>query len=261
MQFVDIHCHLLPGIDDGAGDLATSLAMAHMASQDGTGVIICTPHQLGNYECNSGNSIRDLVAATQAEIDAAGLPLKLMPGADVRIESGMMQGLRSGDVLTLGDLGKHVLLELPHELYFPIGEVLQKLSQMGMQGILSHPERNAGLLARPALVAELVQQGCLMQVTAGSLVGSMGPASKRMAESLLLDGLVHFLATDAHGTKSRRPLMRRAFERSAELVGESTAELICCTNPGLVALGQPIKAGVVGAAAKPRKKSKWFSWA
>ncbi len=83
-----------------------------------------------------------------------------------------------------------------------------------MQGILSHPERNAGLLAKPRIVEQLVDQGCLMQVTAGSLMGTFGPASQQLAESMLVNGLVHFVATDAHGARSRRPLMQRTFTRS-----------------------------------------------
>ena len=254
-EFVDIHCHLLPGIDDGAPDVRTSLGMARMAHDDGIGVIIATPHQLGGYQPNSGDQIRALVGQTQEAIHRAGIDLTVLPGADVRIESGMIDGLRDGSVLTLGDLGRHVLLELPHELYFSIDGVLQQLAAAGMQGILSHPERNAGLLARQKLIHHLVDSGCLMQVTAGSLMGTFGPASQRMAETMLTEGLVHFLATDAHGVKSRRPLMQRAFDRACQLVGEKNAVTICCEHPARVARGKQVTGGRL-AAKKTTKLSR-----
>ncbi len=241
--FVDIHCHLLPGIDDGSVDLETSLEMARMAVDEGTSIILVTPHQLGNFSHNRGNDIRERTAALQRALNEHRIPLQILPGGDVRIEDGMIELLVSGDALSLGDLRKHVLLELPHELYFPIEGVLSALKQQGMTGILSHPERNRGLLREPDLLPQLVDIGCLMQVTAGSLMGTFGTNSQQLAEWMLSEGLVHFIATDAHGIKKRRPLMHRAFERVCKLAGESMANTICIQNPGLVAQGQQVPAG------------------
>jgi protein-tyrosine phosphatase len=196
----------------------------------------------------------------QQQLDRKGIPLQVLPGADVRIEDDMIEGLRRGDVLSLGDHRKHVLLELPHELYFPLEPVLDQLNRGGMTGILSHPERNQGLLKRPEVVETLVEKGCLMQVTAGSLIGGMGPGPQRMSEWMLELGLVHFLATDAHGPKSRRPLIWRAFERVVELTDRETAVAICCDNPGRVADGKPVAAGRRRNKAKRSVISDWFTW-
>ncbi len=242
-KFVDIHCHLLPGIDDGAADLETSLAMAQMAVDEETQMIIVTPHQLGNFAHNQGDEIRARTQELQQVLEQNAIPLQILPGGDVRIEDGMLEQLVSGDVMTLGDLGRHVLLELPHELYFPMEGVLAALERQGMTGILSHPERNRGLLREPHLLPGLVDYGCLMQVTAGSLMGSFGPHCQQLAEWMLAEGLVHFIATDAHGIKSRRPLMRRAYERVAALTDETTAKRLCAKNPGLVACGKEVRAG------------------
>lgn len=242
-SFVDLHCHLLPGIDDGAADVETSLAMARMAVADGTYLIVTTPHQLGNFSQNRGDQIRRRVAGLQQQLDAAEIPLSVLPGADVRIDDGMVEALAAGDVLTLADRGRHVLLELPHELYFPIEGLLDRLAEQGMTGILSHPERNAGLLERKHLVSGLVEAGCLMQVTAGSLVGTFGSRSQRLAEWMLREGLVHFIATDAHGHQTRRPLMRRAFQRVEQLMGPSTAVELCSESPRLVACGESTPVG------------------
>ena len=247
--FVDIHCHLLPGIDDGSSDWETSLAMARMAVEDGTETIICTPHQLGNFAENQGDEIRRTAELQQA-LDENGIPLRVLPGGDVRIEDGMIEQLISGEVMTLGDMRCHVLLELPHELYFPMEGVLAALERQGMTGILSHPERNRGLLREPGLLPSLVERGCLMQVTAGSLMGTFGPQSQQLAEWMVTQGLVHFIATDAHGTKSRRPLMGRAYQRVEELAGSSHAHSLCIKNPAMVACGKRVSAGRLSSSRR-----------
>ena len=256
--FVDIHCHLVPAIDDGAKSLEESLAMAEIAVSDGIQTIIVTPHQNGSYAHNRGDAIRSRVCELQQQLDQHHIPLTVLPGADVRIEDGMIEALRAGDVLTLGDLGRHVLLELPHELYFPLERVLDGLANAEMVGILSHPERNQGILKQPALVEPLVDYGCLMQITAGSLMGTFGKPCQEMSEWMLKRGLVHFIATDAHGPRSRRPLLRRAYEYTAELVGEETADALCCENPAAVAVGDDIN------FLSPRTKrlgiQSWFPW-
>jgi protein-tyrosine phosphatase len=253
--FVDIHCHLLPGIDDGASSLDESLAMARMAVEDGIGTIVATPHQLGNFSENRGEEIRRRVAELQTSLVEHDIPLTLLAGADVRIESGMLDGLRSGDVVSLADRRKHVLLELPHELYMPLEPLLVELGRRHMVGVLSHPERNMGLIQQPELLGPLVDRGCLMQVTAGSLCGTMGPKSQKLAEQMVGDGLVHFVATDAHGIRSRRPLLQRAFDRVRELTDEETAVDLCCRNPACVAAGRDVPAGRRHA---PRRRRGWL---
>ncbi|NLF70109.1 MAG: capsular biosynthesis protein [Candidatus Anammoximicrobium sp.] len=240
--FVDIHCHLVPGLDDGAQSWEQSLLMAGMAATDGIQTIVVTPHQLGNFAHNSGQAIRARAAELQQFLNHHQIALRVLPGADVRIEPGMLEKLRSGDVLTLADRGKHVLLELPHELYFPLDELLESLRRAGMVGILSHPERNQGLLKQPRLLPPLVDAGCLMQITCGSLLGTFGAASQQLSEWMLDEGLVHFLATDAHGHKARRPLMKHAFERARQMVGEEIAVDLCCRNPAAVAEGADVAA-------------------
>lgn len=255
-SFADIHCHLLPGIDDGSTDLETSLAMARMAVDDGIHTIIATPHQLGNFSDNGGDDIRARTLELQQFLDANHIPLDVMPGGDVRIEEGMVEKLLTGEVLTLGDHGRHVLLELPHELYFDIEPVLQALADHGVTGILSHPERNQGIMRDTSTIEPLVERGCLMQVTAGSLMGTFGSRSQELAEWMIERGLVHFIATDAHGLRSRRPLMHRAYDRVAELVGEDVAADLCSINPELVALGKPVAGGV---RARQRRGWAFFS--
>ena len=138
-SFVDIHCHLVPDIDDGAKSLEESLTMAEIAVADGIETIIVTPHQNGCYAHNRGDDIRERVAHLQEQLDQNHIPLTVLPGADVRIEDNMMSALQNGDVLTLVVLSSHVLPELPHVLYFPLAPVLAALYQLHLVLILSHP--------------------------------------------------------------------------------------------------------------------------
>lgn len=256
--FVDIHCHLLPGIDDGSKNLGESLAMARLSVEQGVDTITVTPHQLGNFSQNHGDDIRRRTAELQASLDAEKIPLTVLPGGDVRIEDGMIDAIVAGEVLTLGDKGKHVLLELPHELYFPLEPILDGLRRRGMTGILSHPERNAGLLRQPHLIDSLVDYGCLMQVTAGSLLGGFGSKSQALAENMVKRGTVHFLSTDAHGPKSRRPCLGKAFQVAAKLAGEQAATKWCSEFPRAVAEGRKVPSGKV--SVKTSRQGGWAFW-
>jgi protein-tyrosine phosphatase len=253
--FVDIHCHLAPGLDDGAKSFEHALAMAEMAVADGIGTIVVTPHQLGSHAKNSGQIIRTAISRLQQFLDQHHVPLKVLPGADVRIEPDLVRRIRAGEVVTLADRHRHVLLELPHDVYVPLDGLLAELASAGVVGILSHPERNLGILNQPSLVRPLVDRGCLLQVTAGSLTGTFGPQVQQFAESLVEQGLVHFVSTDAHGTKARAPVLTAAFERVARLAGRDAAIDLCCWHPGAVASGE-----IVPPGRRKAKKSTWFSW-
>ncbi|HEY1785614.1 MAG TPA: CpsB/CapC family capsule biosynthesis tyrosine phosphatase [Pirellulales bacterium] len=255
--FVDIHCHLLPGIDDGAKSREESLAMARMAVADGIDTVVVTPHQLGSFAQNHGAAIRQRTEELAQLLAENEIPLTVLPGADVRIESGMIALVQQGEVLSLADHRRHILLELPHEIYFPIDRLLSELNAAGMVGILSHPERNGGIMAKPAIAAALVDAGCLMQITAGSLLGTFGPQSQSVAERMATDGLVHFVSTDAHGIKSRRPHLSAAHRRMTELVGPVLADQCCRDNPAAVAAGQSV---VAGRRAVSPTRGGWFGW-
>ena len=254
-SFVDIHCHILPGLDDGASSREEALAMAEMAVADGITTIIATPHQLGNNAKNAGQMIRAATDDFQRFLEQRHVSLQVLPGADVRIEPDLPQRIRGGEVLTLGDRRRHVLLELPHEVYVPLDRLVDELKSAGVIGILSHPERNRGLLNQPGVLRPLVERGCLLQVTGGSVTGAFGSQVQKFASSLVEQGLVHFVASDAHGMKERTPLLGAAFARVADLAGENVANELCCSNPKAVAAG-----GVVPTGRRKATKSGWTSW-
>lgn len=241
--FVDIHCHLLPGVDDGARSWDETREMAQMAVTNGIKTIIATPHQGGTFAHNSAEVIQARVAECQALLDEHRIALRVLAGADVRLSEDLMRDIVRGATMTLANHRRHLLLDLPHERYVPMEHLLNDLAKAGIAAILSHPERNQGLLKKRALVERLVDQGCLMQVTSGSLLGTFGPNCQDLAVWMLARGLVHFVATDAHGMHSRRPLLHRVYEKLVELVGREEAIALCCRNPAQVASGEEVTPG------------------
>lgn len=248
----------MPGIDDGASDLAESIAMARMAAADGTKSLVATPHQLGGNSHVSAEAIRDGVASLQAALAAENIEVSVLPGADVRIEPELPKLLKQGKVLTLADRGKHVLLELPHDTYIPLEQLLASLYKQGLVGILSHPERNRGIIRSPGVMEDVVAAGGLLQITAGSLTGAFGSSPQRVADYAIEHRLAHFIASDAHDT-TRRPFgLGEAFEAVVSLAGESYATLLCCGNPARVVNGEDVEGGVVRGGRQ--KKAFGFGW-
>jgi protein-tyrosine phosphatase len=250
--FTDIHCHIVPTIDDGSDDIAESLAMARMAESDGTRSLVATPHQLGTNSHVTAEAIRQGVADLQTALDAEGVGVSVLPGADVRIEPELPKLVKQGKVLTLADRGKHVLLELPHETYFPLEPLLAALARQGLVGILSHPERNRGIIKNPDVMWDVVEAGGLLQITAGSLTGAFGRSPQKIAELCVDERLIHFIASDAHDTKNRPFGMREAYETIVEMADDGLAELVCCENPARVFAGEDVEGGV----ARKRKTSR-----
>ena len=254
--YVDIHCHILPGIDDGARDWDDALAMARLAVEDGTSTIIATPHQLGSWNQNRGDDIRRLTAELNERLQAEQIPLTVLPGGEARFEAELVERIASGDVLTLGDRHRHVLVELPHELYLPLDSLLKSLVSRRISVILAHPERNQGILRQPELLGTVVDAGCLAQITAGSLCGTLGSELQQMSEWMVREGLVHIVATDAHGPRTRRPLLGRAYEKLCEIADEQTAQDLCYRIPARIAAGHTV---TTGRRSVPRRRTGWFS--
>ncbi|MGI9460616.1 MAG: tyrosine-protein phosphatase [Pirellulales bacterium] len=248
-SFTDIHCHVVPEIDDGSSSLAESVTMVQTAYEDGTTSLIATPHQLGKNRHVSSEVIRNGVSDLRATIDAEEIPVVIRPGADIRIDPELPKLLKQGKVLTLADRGKHVLLELPHDTYYPLDQLLKSLRRQGLVGILSHPERNRGIIKNPEVMWDVVEEGGLLQITAASLTGAFGSSCQEIAELTVDEGLIHFIASDAHDTTHRPFGMRDAYDTICDMAGEKLADLVCCENPARVFEGANVKGGLVGKIA------------
>ncbi len=228
---IDLHCHILPGLDDGARDLAVSLEMARLSVADGVSVVACTPHILPGLYRNSGAQIRHATEQLQEVLDQEGIPLRLVSGADIHMVSDFVAGLRSGHLLSLAE-SRYVLVEPPHHIA-PIGleELLFGLLVAGYVPILTHPERLAWIKSHHSTIARLARGGVWMQVTAGSLAGAFGRNAQYWACRMLDEGDVHILATDAHDIERRLPNLSEGRELAAKRVGRHEAERLVTTRP------------------------------
>ncbi len=250
----DLHCHMLPGIDDGATDLSMALAMARMSAEDGIRVTACTPHIYpGLYE-NTGPGIREAIVALQAELDREGIPLRLVEGADVHLDHGLVQGVRSGRIPTLGG-SRYLLFEPPHHVAPPrLDDTLFELLTAGIVPVITHPERLSWVEQHYPTFLLAASRGAWIQVTAGALTGRHGRRPKYWAERFVGEGHCHILATDAHDPRRRPPLLAEAREAAQVLVGAHEAMHMVETRPaGVLANALPDELPPLPAPAAPRR--------
>lgn len=227
-EVIDIHCHILPGLDDGPQRLETSLAMASVALRDNIRVIIATPH-------TDGVSVnRDTVTAKvielNSELEQLAMGIEIVAGYEIPYH--LVAELAPTHTLAGS---RYVLIEYPHT-YIPgdARTTIQRLVQQGLQPIIAHPERNGGVLEQPDRLAESIQAGALTQLTAASLTGELGPDLQRCAMYLLSNGLVHFIGTDSHSPSFRTPVLKKAHTMAAKLVGREQADQLTMVNPGRI---------------------------
>ena len=228
---IDLHCHLLPGIDDGAPDFETALAMARAAVADGITITACTPHIYpGLYE-NDGAGIRAAISGLQHLLDRQGIQLKLVAGADAHVVPELIEGLKSRRIPTLNG-SRYFLFEPPHHVAPPrLEETAFSAITAGFIPVVTHPERLTWIDTHYALFERLVKAGVWMQVTAGALTGRFGGKPRYFAEKLLDQGLVHILATDAHHIERRPPLLAEARDAAAKRLGDDEAQHLVFTRP------------------------------
>lgn len=228
---IDLHCHILPGIDDGPADLSVSLAMARCAVQDGITFTACTPHIYpGLYE-NNRAGIEAAVEALRRELAQHQIPLQLGTGADVHLAPDLAGGIRSGRVPTICGT-RYLLLEPPHHVAPPrFNESVFTLMAAGYVPVITHPERLSWIESHYSVFTDLVKQGAWMQLTAGSLTGRFGRRPQYWAERMLDEGQVHILATDSHHVDKRPPLLAEGRDAAAKRLGEQEAMHLVLSRP------------------------------
>ena len=257
---IDLHSHILAEVDDGADSLATSLAMAQMAVADGIEVMACTPHFMPGMYDNQAADIRQRVAQLNHILMEKGIDLALVTGSDAHIRPDFLPCLRDGTILTLHD-SRYVLFEPPHNLMPQrLEDLLFNISMSGYVPILTHPERLKWIEQGYEVFVTLAKQGVWMQITAGSLTGRFGKRPQYWAQRMLAEGLVSILATDAHNTRSRPPLLSEAYEIAVAEVGIEEANHLVVTRPHCVlenAGDELVPEIFVGKGPKIDKKSTW----
>src|ERR1700729_2551988 len=201
---IDIHHHLLFGLDDGPTDIEISVAMAEMSVQNGVTHIVCTPHSSEHFKFDPALNLERLEMVRQR----LGNRISLALGCDF-----------------------HLMFDNIEEIFFRLG-------MAGLTSIITHPERNPLLARHPERMAEWLRAGCLVQITAASLTGRFGKVAQRVSHELLRRNWVNFIATDAHDLTSRPPMLRDAYQLVADKYGVETAERLCIHNPHAAYFGE-----------------------
>ncbi|WP_158792701.1 tyrosine-protein phosphatase [Granulicella sp. L60] len=237
---IDIHHHLLWGMDDGASSLDNSVAMAKMAAADGITHVVCSPHANGQYAYEPG-IVADKIQELRQLLDSENVGLKLGRGCDFHMSYENIQEAKLDPQRYSINGQGYLLVEVPdYGLPRGLTDIFYQLQLAGLTPILTHPERNPTLQSDPERLIDWLRGGVLIQVTAGSVVGRMGKHAERMAQSLLEKRWVHFLATDAHNTSSRPPRMQEALDLVAKRYGPDYAHLLCVSNPLAAFIGKPL---------------------
>ncbi|MGG1676774.1 tyrosine-protein phosphatase [Neobacillus sp. NRS-1170] len=210
---IDIHCHILPQIDDGPRNINDCLVMANAAVENGITALFATPHHLnGQYE-NSKKKILYRILELNKLLQKENIPLIVYPGQELRLHREIFMSIEMDEVLTLGNKGQYLLLELPSgEVPSYAREVVYELLLKGITPIIVHPERNRALIGDSHLLFELIQEGALTQLTSGSILGHYGKRIKSFSEKIIEHNLAHFIATDAHNTDTRGFSLWEAYE-------------------------------------------------
>ena len=238
----DLHCHLLPGIDDGPAELSVSLEMARMAVADGITVTACTPHIYPGLYDNDAQGIHRAIEAMRRVLAANDIPLQLVGGADVHLAPGLAEAIAEGRVPTLAG-SRYLLLEPPHHVAPPNFEgVVFELMAAGIIPVITHPERLAWVEDHYDLFVRLARRGAWMQVTAGALTGRFGRRVKYWGERFVDEGHCMLLATDAHHPQRRPPLLAEAREAVAARLGAAEAGHMVQTRPAGIVSDLPPQA-------------------
>ena len=243
---IDIHCHLLPGIDDGARDLNEALAIARAAYENGIRFSIVTPHiHPGRYE-NSAQTISGSLSRFKVALSKAGIPLKVGMAAEVRLSPEILPMIERDQIPFLGQLDGYriMLLEFPHS-HIPPGadRLVEKLLAMKVRPVIAHPERNKDVMRKYSKIEPFIEMGCFLQLTASAVAGRFGKKSHKSALQLLGSDAFMMLATDAHDLKGRYPELREGYEAAVELVGRDYARKLVVDNPMAVVRSQFVPDG------------------
>jgi protein-tyrosine phosphatase len=231
---IDIHCHILPGIDDGPSDIADSIEMARIAAADGITVIVATPHLKDHADMAA--EIMSGVAELNSRLAEQKIPVKILQGADINV----MLSIPSLKDYTINGT-KYLLYEFPHT-HMPGNavQIIFNVMSAGLHPIITHPERNPSVVRDPGIVIDLKETGPLIQITAGSLTGRFGPASRECALYLLKRGVVDIIATDAHSIYDRPPELSEGLRAAEKIVGRRAAKCMVQENPLAVIEGRSI---------------------
>ena len=239
---IDLHCHILPGADDGPAILAESLAMARQAVADGIHTIVATPHGLGGAHGNSPETVTRAVQAFQADLVSHNLPIQLLPGCEVHLCPDMADRICNGEAVFLDPAKNYILIEFPFKnVSKAFSEEIKKLIKANITPVLAHPERNPISFKKPAILAEFISWGCLVQTNTTSILGGFGKTIQAGAERLISRDMVHIIASDAHSAGRRAPELSLAVAFTGKILADPAKAMAMVTEiPEMIINGQEV---------------------
>lgn len=219
---IDIHCHILPYIDDGAKHMEESIEMARAAISEGIHTIIATPHHWNGACYNPKRDVLKAVKTLNERLETEEIPVTILPGQETRINGEMLEALKREELLPLNETSGYLFVELPSS-HVPryTKQLMFDLQLQGIKPIIVHPERNKEIIENPDLLFEIVRDGTLTQLTAGSIAGRFGKKIKKFSIQLIEANLAHFIASDAHNVNTRPFAMQEAFKVISNEFGTS----------------------------------------
>lgn len=234
---IDLHCHFLPGIDDGPETLPEALDLARAAVADGITHSVLTSHVHPNRYSNQRNSLEVAVASFRAELSKASIALEVRMGGEARLCPELIDLLAADQVPFLGEVNGYriLLLEFPHQL-LPVGSLrfINSLLKLKIRPLIAHPERNKAIMANTDKVTEFAEAGCWLQITAGALVGRFGAQSQQAAFKIIDEGWNCVLATDAHNLQYRPPLLSEGEAALQRYYGNAMAQSMVYERPATI---------------------------
>ena len=251
---VDIHSHILPGLDDGAQTIEESLAMLRQAAENGTTDIVATPHANSNYVYQD-ELVDQLIGQLSEEMGGA---IRLHRGCDFHLNFDNLSSVLQDPTRFTVNAGRYLMVELPDFPSLPVmRKVLSRLLAVRIVPVITHPERNGTVCGNLAELDNWVRDGCLLQITAQSYLGRFGNTAQRVAETLMDAGSVHFVASDAHDVLDRPPNLAPAFAHVAHHWGPERADMLFIDHPTAVIMDEPI---FPIAPRLPKKTSRFNFW-
>jgi protein-tyrosine phosphatase len=242
LPLIDVHCHLLAGLDDGPRTWDDARAMCRLAVGEGTQLVAATAHQNERWPGVTPALIREATGRLVGLLACEGIPLEVVPSAEVMARIDLEEDWDRGGLLGVAGGGQYLLLEMPHRVFVDLLGLVGQLGGRGVRVILAHPERHPEWLHEPGAIEEMIAAGCLVQVSSGSVTGPASAADSRALRDWFRRGVVHLAGSDGHSPRGgRAPRMRAAYEQVCRWAGTAAADRVFSTNGLAVLRGLPLR--------------------
>lgn len=252
IPLVDMHCHLLAGLDDGPATEEAALEMCRLAYSDGTRMVAATAHQNHDYPDVTPERIRTSWERLVRSLHDAEIPLTVFPCAEVMVHPDIESAWANGRLLSMADRGRYMLIEMPHRCFLDLEAMVRSLVAQGVRPILAHPERQEELLHEAGQIERLIEAGCLVQVNASSIARPRSNLDAKALKGWFKRGIVHCLGSDGHSPTRRPPLMAKAYEQIQLWAGHAIADRVCSTFGMAILQGLPLRL--------PKPEPRGISW-